>query len=88
MYSLNNPLRALTDSELRDRVESRFERWDFDKYDLDLELFIRAGRVAQRPDDYDTLDLTKEERRIFRLEETASFWDETHLRVPIILWYH
>lgn len=50
-------------------------------------MFIRAGRVAQKPEDWDSLELTKEERRVFRLEETSTFWDETHLRVPIALWY-
>jgi hypothetical protein len=49
-------------------------------------MFIRAGRVAERPEDYDSVeDLTPEERRVFRLEEDATFWDETHLRVPIAL---
>jgi hypothetical protein len=81
---IDNPLGHLTKRELEERVAARFRRWGFRQYSLDKELFQRAARVAQNPEEYATVtELTKEERRIFRLEQTASFWDEVHIRVPI-----
>jgi hypothetical protein len=84
-HSIDNPLGHLTRRELEERVNARFRRWGFRAYSLDRTLFQRAGRVAQSPDEFDSAGLTNEERRIFRLEQTASFWDEVHIRIPISL---
>lgn len=71
--------------ELRRRVVDRYRRWQFHRYALDIELFQRAARVAQRPDHFASLRLPPDEERVFRLEKDATFWDEGGIRVPIAL---
>ncbi|KAF2430709.1 MFS general substrate transporter [Tothia fuscella] len=73
---IDKPLSHLTHSELDEHVEQAFNRWGLPKYLLPL--FLKAGQVAQNPDDYKHVkDLTKEERAIFRKESKSTFWDET-----------
>jgi hypothetical protein len=85
IFRIDNPLRHLDDRELTKRVENLFDRWQFAKYALDINLFQRAALVARRPKNYDSLRLPPDEERVFRLEEDATFWDETHIRVPIAM---
>lgn len=79
---IDNPLSHLSPSQRDDHVRVSFARWGLPKYLLPL--FLRAGIVAQNPDDYISTALTKEERRIFRKEKTATFWDQSkQLKVTI-----
>ncbi|KAF2664939.1 hypothetical protein BT63DRAFT_482841 [Microthyrium microscopicum] len=82
---IDNPLIHLSDRELRERVQDLFNRWGFAKYAIDIDLFHRAAQVAQRPKHYASLGLPAEEERVFRLQKDATFWDETHIRIPIAL---
>ena len=45
---------------------------------------MRAGIVAQNPDDYASNALTPEERKLFKMERNSTFWDESkQLKVTI-----
>lgn len=82
MNRIDNPLAHLSPSERDDHVRAAFQRWRLPKY---LEpLFMRAGIVAQNPDDYASNALTPEERKLFKMERNSTFWDESkQLKVTI-----
>jgi hypothetical protein len=88
---IDNPLHHLTDAELEDRVLARRRRWGFtNRAEFgDLPLWERAIKCAADPEHciYSVKGLTESERRILRKENNpdTSFWDETHVRVPIAL---
>jgi hypothetical protein len=71
---IDNPLLHLSPTQLDQHVRAAFARWRLPK-DL-LPLFLRAGLVAQNPDDFNLPALRKGERRVFRDEGKATFWDQ------------